>query len=141
VQKYTVHRPQTQHNRSQRYANDLFREYLANHDITIPVRELSWLREKALRKWRHRNPEAVVEDPVPQEFLNWITVTWIRHQCTEYDATLRWFSPCIREHMRTKLKKHVLYLIAETYPELAEACAQQLQNIANETKAHHIKKQ
>ena len=128
-QKYVVHRPQTQHNRSQRYANDLFREYLAHHDITIPVRDFSAMQDKALRKWRHRNPEAIVEEPVPKEFLNWITVNWIRHQCTEYDATLRWFTPCVREHMRIRLKLHVLGLIAATYPELSPACALQTQSL------------
>lgn len=114
-----------------RFAHDRFRDYLAHHDITIPIRELSWLRDKALRKWRHRNPDAVISDPVPLEFSNWIIVTWIRHQCCEYDATLRWFSPSLREQMRTRLKHHVLDLIGETYPELAEACSEQKQAMAS----------
>ena len=123
--------PNTKH---QRFAHEKFREYLANHDITIPIRDIDDLRKRALKKWRHRNPESALSDSVDEaapEFLNWITVTWIRHQCCEYDSTLRWFSPSVRPEMHKLLKLHVLTLISETYPELSVACAMQAQLVHN----------
>lgn len=118
----------------QRFANEKFREFLANHDITIPVRDLGDMRKRALKKWLHRNPESSMSeatDETAPEFLNWITVTWIRHQCCEYDATLRWFSPSVRPDMHRLLKLHVLDLIATTYPELECACAMQARSLCN----------
>jgi hypothetical protein len=127
-------KPKVPHQKHARFARERFREYLEHHDITIPVQSLDMLRERAFRKWKHRNPDALVPSvaEATPEFLAWITVNWIRHQCTEYDQTLRWFSPCMRADMHKLLKLHVLDLIASTYPELAEACSHQSDSVTRD---------
>ena len=132
---FTANKPKAPNQKHARFARERFREYLARHDITIPVQPLDVLQARAFRKWKHRNPNALiprVSEATP-EFLAWITVNWIRHHCTEYDHTLRWFAPCIRASMHKLLKLHVLDLIASTYPELAEACSHQSDSVTRDT--------
>lgn len=123
VSKVSDKRPNQKH---ARFAHERFQEFLQQHDIVIPQLPLEALRTKALKKWRFRNHvDFETAASLPQEFLDWIAVNWIRHQCCEYDQTLRWFQASLRNDMHRRLKLHVLDMIQKQYPELAVACAHQ----------------
>ena len=110
------------------FAHERFQEFLQHHAIVLPKQHLSLdaLRVRALKRWRRRNNVTIDACMcMSQEFVDWITVSWIRHQCCDYDRTLRWFQASMRQEMHTMLKLYVLNMIKHSHPQLAKACEQQ----------------
>jgi hypothetical protein len=82
-----------------------------------------WVLERQARlgEWdRGATPDS---DPA---FLARITVNFLRHGCTEYEALLdRTFGQVGTEEAKAAIRRRVLEAIAQTYPALTEECRQQ----------------
>lgn len=74
--------------------------------------------------WIERNQyEKYASLQSPEEFLNRITVNYLRHCCTEYENILdSLYNQVGKQEAAIKLKTKILQAIAKKYPNLQKAC-------------------
>jgi hypothetical protein len=109
-------------------------EYIDNVIVELPKLTLDEAQQKAITHYNTRGPRrwdvdtswspASVHSDL--EFLDRITVNYLRHCCTKYESHLRRIAGKTgAKDGYTTMKKKVLDSIASAFPDLAEECGAQ----------------
>lgn len=95
-------------------------------EIEIPVLPMDSLIQEAIDHYEGRN-WGCVQDDAPKDFLERITVNFVRHGLINYDAFLSGLRKRIGRHQAyCILKRRVLEKTATLYPALAAECQRQI---------------
>ncbi|HZU01314.1 MAG TPA: hypothetical protein VFA10_16715 [Ktedonobacteraceae bacterium] len=93
----------------------------------------AWNQERAWRSFEAWEPATEASDP---DFLERITVNYIRHHLTSYDAHLEQLAGQIGVHQAGQVIRRRIYNeIAKEYPEYAVECQRQMQVRSSEISA------
>jgi len=106
-------------------------EAVRSWTIVIPALQPDRLQSRAIRHYNalwttrgHYDKCATIHDD--PEFLERITVNYLRHACTDYDDRLvELYGAIGATEARPLLKRRILTAIAATYPALAAECQRQ----------------
>jgi len=110
-------------------------DYVESIEITVPKMSVDILRKKAITHYNYRqydrgNHDFCANEDSDKDFLDRITVNYLRHEMTNYEQELRAiFGKAGKQQAYALLKKKVLDEIAEVYPSLRTECAWQASTI------------
>jgi hypothetical protein len=97
--------------------------------VTVETRSAAWIRHQAIEAYNERNWdsfEGASNDSSP-EFLERISVNFIRHNLTAYDSALEEVAGRVGKAVAVQAIRTKIYeAIAATYPALADECNRQL---------------
>jgi hypothetical protein len=97
-------------------------------DITVPKLPLNTLTLLAVQHYNKKqlehNKQPSAHTLCPAEFLNRITVNFLRHILTPYDSYTKKYKHK-GEHTFQAIRKHTLNAIATQYPHLKHECRKQ----------------
>jgi hypothetical protein len=96
--------------------------------VSVETRPEYWVRRAAIEAYneRHWDGDGAAED-VPAEFLERITVNFIRHNLTAYDRALEEVAGRVGIASAVQAIRAKIYsAIGESYPALADECSRQL---------------
>lgn len=102
--------------------------HVAGLVIEVPDRPLAVVRRLAIQSYNLRNlSETSLDDRADERTLERLTVNYIRHELTDYDAELvRLFGQIGIDAAKVALRKRVYAAIARRYPALRDECERQL---------------
>ncbi len=119
------------------------KQYIDNMDIKVPVIDLKKLFRKACQHHNHQKNQmqysfpSIYADFIPanlkysdENFLFRISVNYLRHQLTRYENELKKIvGKTGASEGYIEIKRKVLDAIAQAYPDLAEECQRQQEQI------------
>lgn len=95
-------------------------------EISVVKMSLNAARKKAIKSYNDWNYLGGASMNSDQEFLDRITVNYLRHECTEYDEALfDTYGNVGKNEAIKRIRQRVFDVIAKAYPELAIECLNQ----------------
>lgn len=94
--------------------------------VSVKTKSLVHVRAQAIRAYNDWNDDVVSSDAEPV-FLERLSVNYIRHNLTTYDAALEEVAGRVGiEDAVKEIRRKIYGAIAERYPELGEECSRQM---------------
>jgi hypothetical protein len=96
--------------------------------VSVETRPEHWVRRAAIEAYNewHGDGDGTAED-APAEFLERITVNFIRHNLTAYDRALEEVAGRVGIASAVQaIRARIYSAIGESYPALADECSRQL---------------
>lgn len=94
--------------------------------VSVKIKPMEQVRTQAIRAYNDWNEDDVSSDAAP-EFLERLSVNYIRHNLTTYDTALEEVAGRVGIADAVKAIRRKIYeAIAARYPELAEECSRQM---------------
>ena len=115
---------------------DKLRAAVASMQIDVPLMAITEVHRAAQKSyneiWIRRGQPDKRADDATGDFLDRITVNYLRHRLTSYEDELEAiFGVTGAPEGRVLIKRKVLAAIGDTYPDLASECARQSANVHN----------